>query len=219
MARRAALGKGSPIDDHIVLHILDDQRSSPRINHQWRFAACRLVCRSRSGWQGCGNRRWFRNHERLRAPTHFHVHRVERCAGAHEERLPVIAAPVEVGDHLRALDFAEFHAVKVIDPDTSRRGHIDVSMDVGLHPVGHTGAQFLLDSTGKNASVDQPTVGINIEHPDVGLIGIVDPHELFARREAEPVRLAEHVAIGNQLRLVPRAMTRRKSVNPLKSQL
>ena len=134
-------------------------------------------------------------HEGFPAGHHLCVNGIERRLGAKKQRFPVFAAPVHVGDNFRYGDFPEQFAFKGIDPDTARPGDPDIAVFVGLHAVWNALFQAVSDSCCERSPVFEASIRLNIEHADVGLIGIIHPHPPLAWGKSKAIGLGEHVAV------------------------
>jgi len=83
----------------------------------------------------------------------------------------------------------------------------------------NAGAAARADAAGEDPPIAQPAPVLHVEDADVRLLGIVDIEQPLVRREAQPVRHGEEVAVGHQLGLVARAVARRQAEHPLPAQV
>src|SRR4051794_13684297 len=128
---------------------------------------------------------------------------VQGRAGGDEELVPARAAPVEVAHVLRHLDRPDVVAVRVEDAHAARAGHPDVAALVELHAVDEVADLEVAaaDVPGQLAVVGERSVGVDVEDPDVRLLGVVDVEQRLVGGEAEAVGLAE--VVDEQLGVAP----------------
>ena len=155
-------------------------------------------------------------HVRLEARPDLGLDRVDRVRGAHEERVEIGSAPGEVGDHLGDPQLADQLAGRRIDPHPARPGNPDVAARIAFHAVGQTGLALRDDAAGEHSPVHERAVRAHVEHADQRLHRIVDVEAMLVGREAQPIRLVEHVALDQQLR---RPAAGRHAIDALKPEL
>jgi hypothetical protein len=87
---------------------------------------------------------------------------------------------------------------------------------VALHSVGHAGLELGADAARKDARIGERAVGFDVEGADQRLHGVIDVKHALVRREAQPVRLLEQIAVDEQ---AERAAARRYAVDALEAKL
>ena len=132
------------------------------------------------------------------------------------EGAKVRAAPGEIGDELGHPQLADQLAGRRIDPDAAGAGAPDIAALIAFHAVGHARFELGADAGRENAAVGEFAVAFYVEHADQRLHGVVDVELSFVRREAEAVRLIEHIAVDEQQRL---STGRRQAVDALEAEL
>ena len=178
-------------------------RRRPRRGRRLRAGARRRVARARA-------------HVGLEPRPHLGLDRIHRVRGAHEQRVEVRPAPGQVGDHLGHPHLADQLARGRIDPHAARRRAPDIAARIALHAVGQAALALRDDAAGEHAPVHQRAVGGDVEHADQGLHRVVDVEALLVGREAQPIRLVEHVALHQQF---GRPAARRHAVHALEAEL
>src|SRR2546426_5265885 len=134
-------------------------------------------------------------HERLTPAGHLCLEAVEAGRGADEHPFPVRATPVDVADVLGDSDDAEVLTIRTEHPDALRARYPDVAALVALHAVDEVA---LLEGSRADALREHPavrdrTVGLDVEHSDMGARRVVDVEQRLVGRKAEPGRLLEVV--------------------------
>ena len=157
-----------------------------------------------------------RAHVRLEARPDLGLDRVDRVRGAHEERAEIGPAPGEVGDHLGDPQLADQLAGRCVDPHPARPGNPDVAPRIAFHAVWQARLALRDDAAGEHPPVHERAVRAHVEHADQRLHRIVDVEAMLVGREAQPIRLVEHVALDQQLR---RAAAGRHAIDALKPEL
>ncbi len=220
MRRRAGGSEGAAVHHHVVLHVLNDQRAARRIDRVARLGE--LGCgpidsRRRSRCRpGCGRRVLAGAHIGLVARSDLHRHRIDRMRRGDVERAPIRPAPGQIADQFGNAQLADQSAVRRIDPDSARRRNPDIAERVAFHAIRHAGLGGRDDVGGEHPAVAEAAAGIDVEHADQMLDGIVDVEPLLVRRKAQPVRLIEQIAVDQQLR---RAAAGRHAIDALEAEL
>ena len=132
------------------------------------------------------------------------------------ERAPIRPAPGQIADQFGNAQLADQPAVRRIDPDSARRRNPDIAERIAFHAVRHAGLRGRDDVGGEHPAVAEAAAGIDVEHADQMLDGIVDVKPLLVRRKAQPVRLIEQIAVDQQLR---RAAAGRHAIDALEAEL
>ena len=122
----------------------------------------------------------------MRAGAEF----VNGFCGGDIQRAVVGIAPSKIRRLFRQNDGAEMMSGGIPDPDSLGPGDIEIAVAIQLHAVGNTalgGAGF----AGKDATVAQGTIGMEIVDADIALIAVVDIKLLAVRRKSQAVGLRE----------------------------